>query len=104
VRAWACERAAPDLLPWLAKLMQHVMQRVREQISHIEDMSGGGAGYQGPAGEGGGNQNLNLALSILQTDLLRTQFVVRSLLRLIKILGSTTCLGLILSSPLLVRL
>jgi GINS complex subunit 4 len=82
VRAWTCERAAPDLLPWPAELMQRVMQRVREQISRIEDMSsGGGAGYQGPAGEGGGNQNLNLVLSILQTDLSRTQFVVRSLLR-----------------------
>ncbi|KAK5452952.1 hypothetical protein LTS15_007101 [Exophiala xenobiotica] len=35
----------------------------------------------GGAGGGGGTQNANLVLSILQTDLSRTQFVVRSFLR-----------------------
>jgi GINS complex subunit 4 len=83
-RLWTSERTCPDLLPWPTELMQRVMSRVRAQITRIEDLAGGIVPptnrRSGPAG-GLGNQNLNLTLSILQTDLGRTQFLIRSLLR-----------------------
>ncbi|KAI1625009.1 GINS complex subunit 4 [Exophiala viscosa] len=73
-RAWTSERCAPDLLPYPKELMARVMSRVQAQISRIEDLASGG-------GETGKGQNTNLILSILQTDLSRTQFLVRSFLR-----------------------
>lgn len=83
-RSWISERCAPDLLPYPTELMQRVMSRVQQQISTIEDLASGmGDGYQGSttAGKGNSRQNANLTLSILQTDLGRTQFLVRSFLR-----------------------
>lgn len=53
------------------------MVRVQTQITKIEDMSNSDPNSI----NGTSNQNLNLTLSILQTDLSRTQFLVRSLLR-----------------------
>jgi GINS complex subunit 4 len=86
-RLWTSERTCPDILPWPTELMQRVMARVQAQIARIEDLAAGivptnmpGHGGSG-SGTGTGNQNLNLTLSILQTDLSRTQFLVRSLLR-----------------------
>lgn len=62
------------------------MESVRGQIARIEELAGGDGtsfstihGGGGEAGQGGAN--VNLVLSILQTDLSRTQFLVRSLLR-----------------------
>ncbi|KIW10829.1 hypothetical protein PV08_10128 [Exophiala spinifera] len=87
VRAWTSERCAPDLLPYPTDLLYRVMSRVQSQISRIEDMAAGvgGDGVGGGGGQasvsGGGMQNSNLVLSILQTDLGRTQFLVRSFLR-----------------------
>lgn len=88
-RLWTSERTCPDILPWPTELMQRVMARVQAQIARIEDLAAGivptnmpGHGGSGTgSGTGTGNQNLNLTLSILQTDLSRTQFLVRSLLR-----------------------
>jgi len=59
------------------------MSRVQQQISTIEDLASGmGDGYSGSATtKGGSRQNANLTLSILQTDLSRTQFLIRSYLR-----------------------
>ncbi|ETI19289.1 hypothetical protein G647_09121 [Cladophialophora carrionii CBS 160.54] len=82
-RAWQSERCAPDLLPYPTDLMTRVMSRVQAQISRIEDLASGmGDDYtiNGIAKQGG-MQNANLVLAILQTDLSRTQFLVRSLLR-----------------------
>lgn len=79
-RLWTSERTCPDLLPWPTELMQRVTARVREQVARIEDLAAGIAPTNG-GGAGASNQNLNLTLSILQTDLSRTQFLVRSLLR-----------------------
>jgi len=93
VRAWTSERCSPDLLPYPTELVARVIERVRSQIARIEDMTSGmtdhsagltrdggvAAGAGGPYGRS--NQNTNLVLSILQTDLSRTQFIVRSLLR-----------------------
>ncbi|KAJ9605295.1 hypothetical protein H2200_009952 [Cladophialophora chaetospira] len=85
-RAWTSERCAPDLLPYPTDLMTRVMSRVQAQISRIEDLASGmGEDTYSYAtngvGKQGGTQNANLVLAILQTDLSRTQFLVRSLLR-----------------------
>ncbi|KAK6364815.1 GINS complex subunit [Exophiala oligosperma] len=87
VRAWTSERCAPDLLPYPEDLMGRVMSRVQNQIIRIEDMASGmgDGGFSSAANFGdqkGSTQNSNLILSILQTDLGRTQFLVRSLLRI----------------------
>ena len=94
IRAWTNERMAPSLLPYPTALMSRTMTRLREQISRIEDLTSDPTSYEGSfhangyantisRGKGGGAsaQNLNLTLSILQTDLSRTQFLLRSLLR-----------------------
>jgi GINS complex subunit 4 len=86
-RAWTSERCAPDLLPYPTDLMTRVMSRIQAQISRIEDLASGmgddpGHSYTANgAARQGGTQNANLVLAILQTDLSRTQFLVRSLLR-----------------------
>lgn len=85
-RAWTTERCTPSLLPYPTALVDRIMDRVRDQITHIEDLTSGmydATGYgRGASGQGRPNQqNLNLILSILQTDLSRTQFLVRSYLR-----------------------
>ncbi|KIX03639.1 uncharacterized protein Z518_07192 [Rhinocladiella mackenziei CBS 650.93] len=85
-RAWTSERCAPDLLPYPSELMDRVITRVQQQISRIEDLASGiGDQYStsatGAGTNGSGTTNANLVLSILQTDLSRTQFLVRSLLR-----------------------
>lgn len=76
-RFWISERAAPDILKWPFDLMDRVMGRVREQIETIEDRTAG----IGMNGSGTSSSNCNLTLSILQTDLSRTQYIIRSLLR-----------------------
>lgn len=76
-RFWISERAAPDVLKWPTELMDRVMSRVRQQIGAIEDMTAGNA----MTDSSGGSSTSNLALSILQTDLSRTQYIIRSLLR-----------------------
>lgn len=82
-RLWTSERTCPDILPWPSELMQRVTSRVRAQITRIEDLAAGmvPTNHSGAASSAVGNQNLNLMLSILQTDLSRTQFLIRSLLR-----------------------
>ncbi|RMD44035.1 hypothetical protein DV735_g1073, partial [Chaetothyriales sp. CBS 134920] len=84
-RAWTSERCTPALLPYPSALVERVMSRVRSQIARIEDLASGisdGTTYPAPApAPPPSNQNLNLILSILQTDLSRTQFLLRSLLR-----------------------
>ncbi|KAL4810858.1 hypothetical protein BDV18DRAFT_2901 [Aspergillus unguis] len=85
-RFWVAERSVPELLPWPARLMERMMERVRQQIEKIEDLAASssdpsaslaGTGTTGP----GSNMNATLTLSILQTDLSRTQYLLRSLLR-----------------------
>jgi len=76
-RAWTCERCTPVLQPYPAALIARVTDRVRSQIARIEDLTSGV--YDGAGGASGTNRNL--VLSILQTDLSRTQFLVRSYLR-----------------------
>ncbi|KAI1908791.1 GINS complex subunit [Ophidiomyces ophidiicola] len=75
-RFWVAERAAPDLLPWPGPLMERVMERVKKQIAKIEDIS-----ISDPTSTTANNPTLNLTLSIIQSDLSRTQYLIRSLLR-----------------------
>jgi GINS complex subunit 4 len=76
-RFWISERAAPDVLKWPTDLMDRLMARVRQQIETIEDLTAG----VGMGNSNTGSSNSNLTLSILQTDLSRTQYIIRSLLR-----------------------
>ena len=77
-RAWTTERCSPSLSPYPTELLSRITTRIRAQISKIEDFSSGitPTPINGPP-----PTNLNLTLSILQTDLSRTQFLLRSLLR-----------------------
>ncbi|KAL2412495.1 hypothetical protein ABEF95_006324 [Exophiala dermatitidis] len=94
-RAWTSERCAPELLPYPSDLLDRVMARIQTQITKIEDLASSGAMTEPSLASNtndyyGGRsrnvtsstpQNTNLVLSILQTDLSRTQFLVRSFLR-----------------------
>ncbi|CAI7637624.1 unnamed protein product [Penicillium glandicola] len=79
-RFWVAERAVSEVLPWPAPLMERIMDRVRIQIETIEDLAAS-SDTTLPTTANTHNPNLNLRLSILQTDLARTQYIVRSLLR-----------------------
>ncbi|KAJ5205654.1 GINS complex [Penicillium cf. griseofulvum] len=79
-RFWVAERAVSEVLPWPAPLMERIMDRVRIQIETIEDLAASSETTL-PTTTNTHNPNLNLRLSILQTDLARTQYIVRSLLR-----------------------
>ncbi|OJJ60033.1 hypothetical protein ASPSYDRAFT_201185 [Aspergillus sydowii CBS 593.65] len=78
-RFWVAERTAPELLPWPARLMDRMMERVRQQIETIEDLAA--ASSDPAASASNATATATLTLSILQTDLSRTQYLLRSLLR-----------------------
>lgn len=80
-RAWVAERGTPSLFPYPTALITRIMDRIRAQIAHIEDLTSGIYDTSGGVGATNVPTNLNLTLSILQTDLSRTQFLVRSYLR-----------------------
>ncbi|GAB7355407.1 hypothetical protein MBLNU459_g5924t1 [Dothideomycetes sp. NU459] len=68
-RAWVSERTAPELLPYPASLVERVMERLRMQIETVEDMTGDM------------NPKSNFSLIVIQTELERFKFLLRSLLR-----------------------
>ncbi|KAG2417392.1 hypothetical protein HFD88_008611 [Aspergillus terreus] len=78
-RFWVAERGVSELLPWPAPLMERVMNRVRRQIETIEDLAASSSDPYTTSNSN--NPTLNLKLSILQTDLSRTQYLIRSVLR-----------------------
>ncbi|KAF3386561.1 DNA replication complex GINS protein SLD5 [Penicillium rolfsii] len=82
-RFWVAERAVSEVLPWPAPLMERMMDRVRNQIETIEDLAASSADtdMRNASHAHTHNPNLNLRLSIIQTDLARTQYIIRSLLR-----------------------
>ncbi|KAJ5101625.1 hypothetical protein NUU61_003847 [Penicillium alfredii] len=81
-RFWVAERAVSEVLPWPVPLMERMMERVRRQIETIEDLAASSADTDSSiTTTTTHNPNLNLRLSILQTDLARTQYLLRSLLR-----------------------
>ncbi|KAF7594221.1 GINS complex subunit, partial [Aspergillus hancockii] len=81
-RFWVAERGVSELLPWPGALMDRMMGRVRKQIETIEDLAASSSDPT-PTTTNTYNNNptLNLKLSILQTDLSRTQYLLRSTLR-----------------------
>ncbi|KAL9615240.1 MAG: hypothetical protein Q9167_000334 [Letrouitia subvulpina] len=68
-RCWVTERSAPEILPWPSALMDRVLERVRLQIEVVEDQFGNT------------DPKTNLRLVIIQTELERFKFLVRSFLR-----------------------
>ena len=68
-RAWVAERSAPELLAWQPDLLDRVNQRIKRQIEKVEDMTGDL------------DPKTNFALIVIQTELERYKFLVRSLLR-----------------------
>ncbi|PKX95554.1 putative GINS DNA replication complex subunit Sld5 [Aspergillus novofumigatus IBT 16806] len=80
-RLWVAERAVSELLPWPGPLMERMMERVRKQIEKIEDLAASSSDPYSTTATSTNNPTLNLKLSILQTDLARTQFLIRSFLR-----------------------
>ncbi|KAK3696647.1 GINS complex subunit [Vermiconidia calcicola] len=68
-RAWVNERTSPELLPYPVDLVERVTDRIKTQIETIEEMTG----TMDPKS--------NFTLVILQTELERFKFLVRSFLR-----------------------
>jgi GINS complex subunit 4 len=87
IRAWTSERCTPSLLPYPAPLIARITSRLQLQIQRIEDLTSSMPdssmnGYAPSTNdELSRSKNLNLILSVLQTDLGRTQFLLRSYLR-----------------------
>ncbi|OAA82430.1 DNA replication complex GINS protein sld5 [Akanthomyces lecanii RCEF 1005] len=69
-RRWVAERSAPELLDWPSDgLFERVNDQIKAQIEKIEDMTGDM------------DPKTNFALIVLQTELERYKFLVRSYLR-----------------------
>ncbi|KAL7821711.1 hypothetical protein V8C44DRAFT_315502 [Trichoderma aethiopicum] len=69
-RLWVAERSAPELLNWPADgLFERVNSKIKSQIERIEDMTGDM------------DPKTNFALIVIQTELERYKFLVRSYLR-----------------------
>ncbi|KAL7913067.1 hypothetical protein GGI35DRAFT_476878 [Trichoderma velutinum] len=69
-RLWVAERSAPELLNWPADgLFERVNSKIKNQIEKIEDMTGDM------------DPKTNFALIVIQTELERYKFLVRSYLR-----------------------
>ncbi|KAF7546681.1 hypothetical protein G7046_g9237 [Stylonectria norvegica] len=69
-RLWVAERSAPELLEWPADgLFERVNARIKAQIEKVEDMTGDM------------DPKTNFALIVIQTELERYKFLVRSYLR-----------------------
>ncbi|KAL6919264.1 hypothetical protein FSHL1_003245 [Fusarium sambucinum] len=69
-RLWIAERSAPELLEWPTDgLFERVNARIKSQIEKVEDMTGDM------------DPKTNFALIVIQTELERYKFLVRSFLR-----------------------
>ncbi|UNI14787.1 GINS complex subunit [Purpureocillium takamizusanense] len=69
-RRWVAERSAPELLQWPSDgLFERVSQRIKDQIERVEDMTGDM------------DPKTNFALIVIQTELERYKFLMRSYLR-----------------------
>jgi GINS complex subunit 4 len=76
-RTWVTERAAPEVLPWPVALVDRVVHRMTAQTDEIERRTAEASESQGPSGAGGEG----FSLVVLQTEMERCKFLVRSLLR-----------------------
>ncbi|KAF4151992.1 hypothetical protein CNMCM6069_002784 [Aspergillus lentulus] len=81
-RLWVAERAVSELLPWPGPLMERMMERVRKQIEKIEDLAASSSDPYTTTATSTNNPTLNLKLSILQTDLARTQHLTTTASRI----------------------
>ncbi|KAH9891473.1 GINS complex, Sld5 component [Xylariomycetidae sp. FL2044] len=69
-RAWVAERSAPELLQWPSDgLFERINNRIKDQIEKVEEMTGDM------------DPKTNFALIVIQTELERFKFLVRSYLR-----------------------
>ncbi|KAI2635190.1 hypothetical protein GGS21DRAFT_539239 [Xylaria nigripes] len=69
-RAWVAERSSPELLPWTSDgLFERVNDRIKKQIEKVEEMTGDM------------DPKTNFALIVIQTELERFKYLVRSYLR-----------------------
>ncbi|ROW11505.1 hypothetical protein VMCG_01208 [Cytospora schulzeri] len=69
-RAWVAERCAPELLEWPADgLFERFNDRIKAQIEKVEEMTGDM------------DPRTNFALIVIQTELERCKYIVRSYLR-----------------------
>ncbi|CEJ90536.1 Putative DNA replication complex GINS protein SLD5 [[Torrubiella] hemipterigena] len=69
-RRWVAERSAPELLEWSTDgLFERVNDRIKAQIERVEEMTGDM------------DPKTNFALIVIQTELERFKFLVRSYLR-----------------------
>ncbi|KAL8938805.1 MAG: hypothetical protein Q9211_003035 [Gyalolechia sp. 1 TL-2023] len=78
-RVWVTERSAPELLPWPSALMERVLGRIHQQASQRPPC----LGWIERVEEQVGNidPKTNFRLIIIQTELERFKFLVRSFLR-----------------------
>ena len=68
-RSWVAERVAPELLPYPESLMERVLERIRRQIELVEEQTGNM------------DPKTGFRLIVVQTELERFKFLVRSFLR-----------------------
>ncbi|GAW12278.1 hypothetical protein ANO14919_016410 [Xylariales sp. No.14919] len=69
-RAWVSERSSPELLHWPADgLFERINDRIKQQIERVEEMTGDM------------DPKTNFALIVIQTELERFKYLVRSYLR-----------------------
>ncbi|KAL2259183.1 hypothetical protein VTK26DRAFT_7237 [Humicola hyalothermophila] len=69
-RAWIAERSAPELLPWPANgLFERINASIKRQIEKVEELTGDM------------DPKTNFALIVIQTELERYKYLVRSFLR-----------------------
>jgi GINS complex subunit 4 len=68
-RHWVAERTAPELLPWPEPLIKRTMARIARQIEAVE------------VSTGAMEPKANFRVVVLQTELERWKFLVRSLVR-----------------------
>lgn len=68
-RAWVAERVAPEILPYPDALMERVLERIKRQIELVEEQTGNM------------DPKANFRLIVIQTELERFKFLVRSFLR-----------------------
>ncbi|KAH8146479.1 uncharacterized protein LAJ45_09425 [Morchella importuna] len=68
-QAWIAERTAPEILPYQNDLLERLMERIRAQIELVETQTGDL------------DPKTNFSLILIQTELERVKFLVRSYLR-----------------------
>ena len=88
-RAWVTERSAPEILPWPAPLMDRVMERIRQQVCSPHSRLRNNTDATTVVSKielveeqtGNIDPKTNFRLIIIQTELERFKFLVRSFLR-----------------------